>query len=300
MVKVPGGTFLMGSPDFYPEERPVRRVTVEEFWMDAHPVTNDDFHRFVKDTGYVTVAERPVSAIDYPGADPSLLVPGSLVFRKASGPVDLADVRNWWSYTPGASWSCPEGPGSDLSGRETHPVVHVAYEDARSYAEWAGKELPSEAEWERAARGGLPAAAYAWGDQLTPGGHVLANIWIGEFPWRRQGDYERTSPVGSFPPNGYGLYDMIGNVWEWTTTRFAVPAARGACCAGGAGGAGGNAREKGDEDGPVKVVKGGSYLCAPNYCRRYRPAARQPQTVDTATSHMGLRCVKREQAAMRS
>jgi formylglycine-generating enzyme required for sulfatase activity len=170
--------------------------------------------------------------------------------------------------------------------------VHIAYEDACGYAEWAGKELPSEAEWERAARGGLPASAYAWGDKLTPGGQILANIWIGEFPWRRHGDYERTSPVGSFPPNGYGLHDMIGNVWEWTTDRFAVPAARGACCAGG------NAREEGD-DRPVKVVKGGSYLCAPNYCRRYRPAARQPQTVDTSASHIGFRCVQRKRRATR-
>jgi sulfatase modifying factor 1 len=291
MVTVPGGTFLMGSADFYPEERPVREVAVSTFLIDESPVTNSEFEAFVAGTGYVTVAERPVTADDYPDADPCLLTPGSLVFHQASGPVDLRDVRNWWSYTPGADWRHPEGPGSDLRGRDSHPVVHVACEDARSYARWAGKEVPTEAEWEYAARGGLAGRRYAWGDELAPRGRRMANTWTGEFPWRRLGaDYAGTSPVTSFPANGYGLYDMIGNVWEWTADRFSVRSPdrhRPSCCSGeGAAGTPGAA---------LMVVKGGSFLCAPNHCRRYRPAARQPQTADTSSCHIGFRCVVRQQ-----
>lgn len=286
MVHVPGGSFRMGSADFYPEERPVREATAGPFWIDVSPVSNSAFGSFVADTGYLTVAQRPVTAADYPTADPELLVPGSLVFHQTGGPVDLRDPRNWWSYTPGADWQHPDGPGSDLRGRGSHPVVHVAYEDAWAYARWAGKELPTETEWEYAARGGLDGRAYAWGDELAPGGRRMANTWDGEFPWRRRaGGFAGTSPVGSFPPNGYGLFDMIGNVWEWTADRFhRQPARLGpACCAGGGGAA-----------GTFQVVKGGSYLCAPNYCRRYRPAARQPQSIDTSTCHLGFRCVVRE------
>jgi formylglycine-generating enzyme required for sulfatase activity len=293
MVEIPGGTFLMGSTDFYPEERPVREVTVEAFWMDESPVTNAQFRCFIEDTGYVTCAERAVTSAQYPNADPALLVPGSAVFHKPRTPVDLRDLRNWWTYVPGASWCHPEGPGSDLEGRETHPVVHVAYEDAASYARWAGKELASEAEWEFAARGGLSGATYAWGDEFAPGGRRMANTWEGSFPWnRRNTACQRTSPVGSFPPNGYGLYDMIGNVWEWTAEPWYVrppgPPAT-SCCSGP------------DPSptpvvtgvGTMMVVKGGSYLCAPNYCRRYRPAARQGEAIDTSTSHIGFRCVER-------
>src|SRR3954454_1096709 len=223
MARVPGGTFAMGCDRFYPEEAPVRHVAVDGFWMDRHPVTVREFRRFVSETGYVTLAERPVDARDYPGADPALLVPGSLVFRRTTGPVDLRDVRNWWEYVPGADWQHPEGPASTAAGRHRHPVVHVAFEDARAYAAWAGKSLPTEAEWERAARGGLEGAEYAWGDEFAPGGRLMANTWQGDFPHRNNapGTYKRTTPVGSFAPNGYGLADMIGNVWEWTTDWYA-------------------------------------------------------------------------------
>ncbi len=218
MVWVPGGTFSMGSDDFYEEERPVHRVTVGGFWMDEHTVTVAEFRRFVKETGYKTVAERPLDPKEYPDADASLLTPGSLVFQRTRGPVDLDDYRNWWRYQPGASWMHPAGPGSGLAGRERHPVVHVAWEDVEAYAAWAGKELPTEAEWEFAASGGLEGAVFTWGDEFAPRGRMMANTWQGEFPWQNliTDGYEGTSPVGSFPPNGYGLFDMAGNVWEWT------------------------------------------------------------------------------------
>src|SRR5215470_8322029 len=210
---IPEGTFLMGSEDFYPEEAPVKPVSVDGFWIDETAVTAADFRRFVKDTGYVTVAERPLDPADYPDADPDLLVPGSLVFRKTNSPVRLDDVRNWWRYVPDAHWKRPGGPGTSVNGRDRHPVVHVAYEDAEAYAAWKGKELPSEAEWELAARGGLDSAVFAWGDEQFPGGRPAANTWQGEFPWQnlKLDGYEGTSPVGSFEPNGFGLYDMCGN-----------------------------------------------------------------------------------------
>jgi formylglycine-generating enzyme len=287
MVHVPGGEFLMGSEDFYPEERPVRRVAVEPFWIDAHPVTVAEFRRFVKATGYVTVAERPLDPVDYPEADPSMLVPGSLVFRPSRGPVDLSDVHNWWDYVPGATWQRPEGPASDTYTRARHPVTQVAYEDAAAYAAWAGKALPTEAEWEYAARGGLDGRVFAWGDEFAPEGRMLANTWQGEFPWQnlRLDGHLGTSPVGAFPPNGYGLYDMTGNVWEWTCDPF-VATTESPCC--------------GPDRAPDRilrhVIKGGSHLCAPNYCLRYRPAARQGEAVDTSTTHIGFRCVVRDEA----
>jgi formylglycine-generating enzyme required for sulfatase activity len=290
MVSIPGATFRMGSEDFYPEERPVRAMTVAGFWMDEHPVTAGEFRRFVRETGYVTVAERPLDAADYPDADPALLVPGSLVFRKTSGPAPLDDVRSWWAYTPGASWKRPAGPGSTINGRDRHPVVQVAYEDAEAFAAWAGKELPTEAEWELAARGGLDGAVFAWGDEHVPEGKPPANTWQGQFPWQnlKADGFEGTSPVGSFPPNGYGLYDMCGNVWEWTSdwfTRSGDDAPSKPCCA--------PASVPGERF-PRRVIKGGSHLCAPNYCLRYRPAARQGETVDTSTAHIGFRCIVRE------
>jgi formylglycine-generating enzyme len=300
MVWIPGGTFRMGSADFYPEERPVHAVTVDGFWMDDHPVTVAEFRRFVKATGHVTLAERAPDAADYPGADPANLVPGALVFHPTPGPVDLGDVANWWSWTPGARWDRPEGPGSDTYSRARHPVVHVAPEDAEAYAAWAGKELPTAAEWERAARGGLEGATYAWGDEVAPGGRHLANFWQGEFPWQnhRLDGFLGTSPVGSFPANAYGLHDMTGNVWEWTADYFTprhpdeatksccvpenprVPSPEGSFAIGRPG-----------ETIPRRVVKGGSHLCAANYCLRYRPAARQAEAIDTSTSHIGFRCV---------
>ena len=301
MAWIPGGTFRMGSADFYPEERPVHRVTVDGFWMDCHPVTVAQYRRFVTATGYVTVAERPLAAADYPDADPEQLVPGSLVFRRTRGPVDLRDYRNWWAYVPGACWRHPSGPGSSCRGRPQHPVTHVAAEDAEAYAAWAGLELPTEAEWEYAARGGLDGAAYAWGDEFAPGGAMMANTWQGSFPWQNllTDRYEGTSPVGSFPANGYGLYDMAGNVWEWTGDYYAPrhPVAADACCAPRNPRVTARARSMvAGEPGaslPRKVIKGGSHLCAPNYCLRYRPAARQGETVDSATCHLGFRCVDR-------
>ena len=292
MVELPGGTFRMGSDRFYPEERPVRDVSVGPFWIDRHAVTVADFRRFVKATGHVTWAERAPEAVDYPGADSDDLVPGSLVFRKSEGPVDLRDFRNWWNWTPGADWRHPEGSGSNVGGRELHPVTHVAYSDAEAYAAWAGKSLPTEAEWEYAARGGLDGAVFCWGDEFAPKGRMMANTWQGEFPWEnlRLDGYEGTSPVEKFPANGFGIYDMAGNVWEWTSDRFAhqQPAGARPCCAPQ------SPHLTSDERFARKVIKGGSHLCAPNYCLRYRPAARQAETVDTTTCHIGFRCVIRE------
>jgi len=275
MVWIRGGTFLMGSHDFYPEERPVRPVETNGFWIDPHPVTVAEFRAFVKETGHVTVAERPPAPTDYPDADPALLVPGSLVFQRPRGPVDLSDHRVWWEYVAGAEWRRPEGPGSDAYARARHPVTHVAYADAEAYAAWAGRSLPTEAEWEYAARGGLEGTRYAWGDDAFPGGRAMANTWQGEFPSQnlRIDGYEGTSPWGAFPPNGYGLYDMTGNVWEWTCDPYRPP-------------------DSGDAF-PRHVIKGGSHLCAPNYSLRYRPAARQGETIDTSTCDLGFRCVVR-------
>ena len=283
---VPDGSFAMGSEEFYPEERPVRRVTVEGFWMDEWPVRAGEFARFVGATGYVTLAERPLDPALYPDADPPLLVPGSLVFRPTPGPVDLTDWRQWWQYVPGANWRHPGGPGTSIHGRGDHPVVQVGYEDASAYAAWAGKRLPTETEWEFAARGGLDGAAFAWGDEHHPAGRPAANTWQGEFPWQnlRLDGYDGTSPVGCFAANGYGLLDVCGNVWEWTTSWFTPPAEsqRAPCCGVGLQPGG---------PFPRRVIKGGSHLCAPNYCLRYRPAARQGEAIDTSTSHIGFRCV---------
>jgi sulfatase modifying factor 1 len=302
MAWVPGGTFAMGAEGFYPEEQPVRRVAVDGFWMDEHPVTVGEFRRFVKATDYVTVAERPIDPAQYPGADPALLVPGSLVFRRTRGPVDLRDYRNWWTYVSGACWRRPEGPGSDTSTRGRHPVVHVAYEDAEAYATWVGKTLPSEAEWEFAARGGLDGATYAWGDEFAPEGRIMANTWQGEFPWQnlRLDGYDGTSPVAVFPPNGYGLYDVTGNVWEWTGDYYAPghePPPDKACCVprNPRVSSAEHSYNAGQPDAhvPRRVTKGGSHLCAPSYCLRYRPAARQPQAIDTSAGHIGFRCIVR-------
>ena len=289
----------MGSDDFYPEEGPAHRVAVDGFWIDEHPVTVAEFRRFVKDTGHVTGAERAPDPADYPDADPALLVPGSLVFRPSRGPVDLRDVHNWWDWMPGADWRHPEGPESNAGGRELHPVVHVASADAEAYARWAGKSLPTEAEWEYAARGGLEGKAFAWGDEFAPRGRLMANTWQGEFPWQNLAldGYEGTSPIRAFLPNGYGLYDMTGNVWEWTSDWYRVRpgiAAQKPCCIPR------NPRVDSPEESfgagemiPRRVIKGGSHLCAPNYCLRYRPAARQSEAIDTSTSHIGFRCVIR-------
>jgi len=303
MRPIPGERFVMGSDHHYPEERPAHPVTVSPFWMDETAVTNAQFTAFVAATGYVTVAERPLDPALYPGAKAATLLPGALVFRMTDGPVDTRDIGNWWHWIPGAQWRHPEGPGSDISGREDHPVVQVAYEDAEAYASWAGKALPTEAEWEFAARGGLRGAEFAWGAELAPGGVHLANTWQGPFPWRNlEADgFAGTCPVRSFPPNPYGLFEMIGNTWEWTTDWFAprheADPTKPCCAPIDPRGP----RMEGSFDPaqpairiPRKVVKGGSFLCAPSYCRRYRPAARHAQMVDSGMSHIGFRCVRRD------
>lgn len=290
MVLVPGGSFVMGSLDFYPEERPPRRAETPDLWFDEHPVTNAQFRRFVADTGYQTVAEQAPDPADFPGADPADLVPGSQLFVGTDGPVPLDNWMRWWTWAPGASWRHPEGPSSTLHGRDLHPVVHVGFEDAAAYARWAGKQLPTEVAWERAARGGLDRATYPWGEQFMPDGKIMANTWHGRFPYEnlRPHGFTRTSPVKKFPPNGFGLFDVAGNVWEWTTSLWSQthddPDREDApsCCA--------PARPL--TEGDRRVTKGGSHLCAPSYCHRYRPAARQAHAVRSTTSHLGFRCCR--------
>lgn len=303
MVFIPGGTFRMGSDHHYPEEAPVHRVTVDEFWIDAAPVTNRQFREFVNATGHVTYAEVPPDPKDYPGALPEMLKAGSLVFTPPKRPVDLRNWSAWWRFKFGANWRHPYGPSSSIKQLDDHPVVHVAYADALAYAKWAGKELPTEAEWECAARGGLDGAEFAWGDEFMPNNRHMANTWQGAFPLENlsQDGYPRTSPVGAFPPNNFGAYDMMGNVWEWTTDWYSAKHAADApkaCCIP-RNPRGGTEASSYDSCQPQikiprKVLKGGSFLCAPNYCRRYRPAARHAQPVDTSTCHVGFRCVVRD------
>ena len=301
MVFIPGGEFTMGSDHHYAEEKPAHRVKLDGFWIDASPVTNAQFRRFVRDTGHVTFAEIAPDPKDYPGALPHMLRAGSLVFVKSKGPVDLKNWSNWWTFGFGADWRHPYGPGSSNKGLDNHPVVHISYRDAEAYAKWVGKELPSEAEWEFAARGGLEGAEYVWGDELTPEGRHMANIWQGEFPYRNTLDdgFEYTAPVGSFPPNGYGLHEMAGNVWEWTTDWYQEHGKIQHACCTLENPRGGKPEESCDPRTPEiriprRVMKGGSYLCAPNYCQRYRPAARMAQPIDTSTCHLGFRCVVRD------
>jgi formylglycine-generating enzyme required for sulfatase activity len=300
MVFIPGGTFRMGSDSHYPEEAPAHRVTVSGFWMDKTPVTNREFRKFVEATGHVTFPEIPPDPKDYPGALPHMLYAASLVFRSPEKPVNLNDWTQWWTFLKGANWRHPYGPESNIDGLDDYPVVHVAYSDVLAYAQWAGKELPTEAQWEFAARGGLDGAEFAWGDEFAPGGKHMANTWQGDFPNKNDllDGYPRTSPVTAFPPNGYGLYDMIGNVWEWTSDWYSSKHeadAKKACCVpqnprGGSEAASYDVCDPNIRI-PRKVLKGGSHLCAPNYCRRYRPAARHAEPIDTSTSHVGFRCV---------
>jgi sulfatase modifying factor 1 len=306
MIEIPAGRFRMGSADFYPEEGPVREVEVGAFAIDRGPVTVAQFARFIDETQYVTVAERPLDQAAYPDADPSLLREGSVVFHPTPGPVPLHDPSRWWAYVPGANWRHPWGPNSDNSGRDDHPVTHVAYDDAWAYAEWAGKQLPSEAEWEYAARGRLDGTIFAWGNEQRPGGELMANSWQGKFPWHNAGakGWRGTSPVGLFPANGFGLYDVTGNVWEWTSDYYSprgpgLEATPRACCKPPLNPrvASPDASYDYGQPGasiPRRVIKGGSHLCAPSYCLRYRPAARQPEAIDTSTSHIGFRCILRE------
>jgi formylglycine-generating enzyme len=305
MVWIEGGSFRMGSDRHYQEEGPIHQVRVDGFWMDATPVTNREFARFVEATGYVTVAERAPDPALYPGADPSMLQPGSLVFH---APARLQDMRfwgDWWHYVAGAFWHRPDGKSAIEADRNDHPVVHVCYTDAHAYADWAGKVLPSEAEWEFSARGGFDGAEFAWGDELEPARRKMANVWNGTFPMVGKSDDTAfgTTAVGAYPANGYGLFDMIGNVWEWTDDYWGdhhPDDAAKPCCVPV------NPRQIQLEQSydrqqpgiriPRKVLKGGSYLCAPNYCQRYRPAARHPEMIDSATAHVGFRCIKRGKA----
>jgi sulfatase modifying factor 1 len=302
MVFVPGGTFRMGSNRHYPEEAPAHHVTVAGFWIDRTPVTNRQFKEFVKATGHVTVAEIKPNPKDYPGALPHMLHAGSLVFISPARVTNLHDWSRWWTFLKGANWRHPYGRKSNIHGLDNHPVVHVAFADALAFAKWTGKDLPTEAEWEFAARGGLEDAEFAWGSEFSPGGKHMANTWQGEFPRQnlKQDGFQRTSSVTAFPPNGYGLHDMIGNVWEWTadwySSKHEIDSPK-ACCIpenprGGSQAASYDPSQPNIKI-PRKVIKGGSHLCAPNYCRRYRPAARHAEPVDTSTSHVGFRCIAR-------
>lgn len=297
MVWIPGGTFWMGCDDCeMPDTQPVHLVTVDGFWMDSTPVTNARFAQFVMATGYVTIAERKPDPKDYPGVDPSKLVAGSAVFTPPAKDVALDDITQWWGYMPGASWKHPEGPGTTIAGREEHPVVHIAWDDAAAYAKWAGKRLPTEAEFEFAARGGFDRNRYAWGDDLKPGGKWAANIWQGRFPSSNLAEdgYERTSPVTAFPANGFGLYDVGGNVWQWCADwyrpdYFATLAANGVAR---------NPQGPPDSYDPhepgarKRVQKGGSFLCSDRYCSRYLVGSRGRGAVDSGGSNTGFRCVK--------
>lgn len=307
MLWIPGGEFSMGTedptgmicggPDPMPDARPVHRVYVDGFWMDTTEVTNERFEEFVRATGYITVAERKPRQEDFPGVLPEDLVPGSAVFKPTAMPVPLNDPLQWWGYVQGANWRHPNGPGSDLAGREKYPVVHVAYEDAQSYAKWAGKRLPTEAEWEFAARGGLSGQPYVWGSELKPGGKWMANIYQGHFPMHDTGEdgFAGLAPVAQFPPNGYGLYDMAGNVWEWCSDWYRPDYYETLEAAGGLA-----RNPTGPEDSfdpaepgqPKRVQRGGSFLCTEQYCTRYMVGSRGKGEISTGSNHLGFRCVK--------
>ena len=317
MVWIPGGEFSMGAQDptdksdrvgmqATEDSRPIHRVYVTGFWIDRTEVTNRQFARFANETGYVTVAERKPRAEDFPGAPPENLVAGSVVFAPPAHAVPLDDHFLWWSYVKGANWRHPLGPGSSLEGREEFPVVHLAYEDAEAFAKWAGKRLPTEAEWEFAARGGLSGALYPWGDEFLVDGRFMANTHQGHFPNEddESDAHGGVAPVAQYPPNGYGLHDVAGNVWEWTSDWYSSKHEADApktCCIP-QNPRGGRQEESYDACQPNiriprKVLKGGSHLCAPNYCRRYRPAARHAQPVDSSASHVGFRCILRSSPA---
>lgn len=300
LVDVPGGTFRMGSDDHYPEEAPAHERRVAAFRIQRTPVTNAQFAAFVDATSYVTIAERPIDDPQLAHLSPEERAPGSLVFTPTAGPVRLDDWRQWWRWVPGANWRQPAGPGSSIEAKAEHPVVHIAYPDAMAYAEWAGLRLPSEAEWELAARGGPEGPGigrpYAWGEEFAPGGRLHANTWQGRFPYENTGaeGWVGTSPVGSFPANRLGAVDLIGNVWEWTSTEYtpshAPHAGMTAAEAAETSGSGHVASCCGAPAPTGFVTKGGSHLCAPEYCRRYRPAARSSQDTTSSTSHLGFRC----------
>jgi formylglycine-generating enzyme required for sulfatase activity len=310
MVWIPGGEFSMGSKDPrndlcggnepMDDAQPVHRVYVDGFWMDRTEVTNAEFARFVAATNYVTVAERPLRAADYPGVPADKLVPGAIVFTPPTGPVPLDNALRWWAWVPGASWRHPEGPASNLAGRDNFPVVQVAYEDAAAYAAWAGKDLPTEAQWEFAARGGLSGALYPWGNDLNPGGRWMANIFEGHFPNEntRSDGFAGLAPVASFPPNAYGLHDVAGNAWEWckdwyrpdTYTRYASKDVR---TQNPIGPTENESFDPGEPGVAKRVQRGGSFLCTDQYCTRYMVGSRGKGSPDTGSNHAGFRCVKK-------
>lgn len=314
MKWIPGGTFTMGTddPESYPAERPAHRVQLDGFWIDTTEVTNEQFKSFVRATGYITMAERSPQWEQLkqqlppgtPPPPPSSLVAGSLVFVQPEQAVSTEEPAAWWRWTPGADWKHPEGPRSDLDGRWNHPVVHIAWEDANAYAKWAGKRLPTEAEWEFAARGGLEGKRYAWGDELMPAGTRMANIWQGRFPEKNTGEdgFDHTAPVRSFPANGYGLHDMTGNVWEWCSDWFDASAHAALATDGVCRNPPGPVRSANPESphAAQRVTKGGSFLCAENYCRNYRPSARRGTDWDTSLSHLGFRCAKSPDAVAKT
>lgn len=306
MVWIPGGEFTMGSdlPGTRRNEQPVHKVTVDGIWLDEHSVTNAEFRKFVEATGYKTTAERPVDWDEMkkqlppgtPKPSAEMLQPGSLVFSPPAQPVDLRNMNAWWQWVRGANWRHPEGPSSNIDGRDDHPVVQVSWDDAEAYAKWAKKRLPTEAEWEHAAQGGLNGKRFAWGDEFQPGGKFMANTWTGEFPRHntKEDGFDRTAPVRSFPPNGYGLYDMGGNVWNWVSDWYRpdahVQMAAEPSCHNPAG-----PTASFSPNNPYqkeRVTKGGSFLCHVDYCESYRPAARRGTPPDTGMSHIGFRCAK--------
>ena len=284
----------MGSDKHYPEERPVNKKQVEGFWIDSAPVTNREFRQFVDETGYITLAEKPPDPEAYPEIPSEQLNPGSAVFIQPEHSVDMSNPLNWWEFIRGAGWLHPQGPESNIENIEDHPVVHIAYTDALAYAEWAGKHIPTETEWEYAARGGLESAEFSWGVEQAPNGEVMANIWYGTFPTANlKTEAPGTTPVKSYAANNYGLFDMCGNVWEWTSDLFennsspksssGTPSKTPGCCP----------PSSFKERYQKRVIKGGSFLCSENYCSRYRPSARIPETEDSSTNHLGLRCIRR-------
>jgi sulfatase modifying factor 1 len=301
MVWIPGGTFWMGCEVCeMSDASPVHQVVVDGFWMDVTPVTNEQFAKFMKATGYVTIAERVPDARDFPGAPPENLVPGSAVFSPPEHEVPLNNHYQWWSYVKGTSWQHPEGLGSNLNGREHYPVVHIAWDDAMAYAQWAGKRLPTEAEFEFAARGGLDRKRYSWGDELTPGGKWVANIWQGRFPVKDTGEdgYRSASPVRAFPANGYSLYDMGGNVWQWCLDWYRpdIYQQRTATSAPVQNPQSPDTSFDPLEPGvPKRVTRGGSYLCSDRYCARYLVGSRGKSEPSTGSSNVGFRCAKSAQ-----
>ena len=292
MTWIPGGTFRMGSSTGPDDGRPIHEVTVDGFWMDTTEVTNAEFKKFVDATGYVTVAERKPDPKDFPGAPPELLVPGAGVFTPTVQPVSLANAMQWWRWQPGASWKHPEGPGSSLEGRMDHPVVQVCWEDATAYGKWADKRLPTEAEWEFAARGGLDQKVYMWGDDKNPGGKWMSNTWTGAFPYKntKEDGFEYSAPVKSFPPNGYGLYDMSGNVWEWTNDWYRPDYYQHSPAKNPTGPE--DSFDPQEPGTPKRVTRGGSFLCSDEYCIAYQAGIRGKTSPDTGLQHTGFRCVK--------